>query len=160
MSQPQLRMALNSFRRSYFSSLSIILVSPCFNFPSFLSISFSFLSLPPWQLFGLRDMQAERTQKKGGMVMCATVLLIMCFVMLVLLVIKEIILWSMVIFDSHFIIWSPLIRVTFLLTHHLLPARRKWHNQSLEKTKGAAKLYALDEETKLILLPFLLPRRM
>ncbi|XP_057427135.1 syntaxin-43-like [Lotus japonicus] len=42
---------------------------------------------------GLKQLQkAERTQKKGGMVMCATVLLIMCFVMLVLLVIKEIIL--------------------------------------------------------------------
>jgi syntaxin 16 len=42
---------------------------------------------------GLKQLQkAERTQKKGGMVMCASVLLIMCFVMLVLLVIKEIIL--------------------------------------------------------------------
>ncbi|KAG4911293.1 hypothetical protein AAZX31_20G224600 [Glycine max] len=42
---------------------------------------------------GLKQLQkAERTQKKGGMVMCATVLLIMCFVMLVLLIIKEIIL--------------------------------------------------------------------
>ncbi|RYR40185.1 hypothetical protein Ahy_A09g045890 [Arachis hypogaea] len=36
--------------------------------------------------------QAERNQKKGGMVMCATVLLIMCLVMLVLLILKEIIL--------------------------------------------------------------------
>ncbi|KAK9215649.1 hypothetical protein WN944_007654 [Citrus x changshan-huyou] len=36
-------------------------------------------------------LQAERTQKKGGMVMCATVLVIMCFVMLVLLILKEII---------------------------------------------------------------------
>ncbi|KAK9281271.1 hypothetical protein L1049_004167 [Liquidambar formosana] len=34
--------------------------------------------------------KAERTQRKGGMVKCATVLVIMCFVMLVLLVIKEI----------------------------------------------------------------------
>ncbi|KAF7818166.1 Syntaxin-43 [Senna tora] len=34
--------------------------------------------------------KAERTQKKGGMVMCATVLVIMCFIMLVLLVLKEI----------------------------------------------------------------------
>ncbi|RHN80835.1 hypothetical protein MtrunA17_Chr1g0192521 [Medicago truncatula] len=42
---------------------------------------------------GLKQLQkAERTQKKGGMVMCASVLLIMCFVMLVLLIIKEIIL--------------------------------------------------------------------
>lgn len=42
---------------------------------------------------GLKQLQkAERTQKKGGMVMCATVLLIMCFVMLILLIIKEIIL--------------------------------------------------------------------
>ncbi len=35
-------------------------------------------------------LQAERTQKKGGMVMCATTLIIMCFVMLVLLILKEI----------------------------------------------------------------------
>ncbi|XP_061369782.1 syntaxin-43-like isoform X3 [Gastrolobium bilobum] len=42
---------------------------------------------------GLKQLQkAERTQKKGGIVTCATVLLIMCFVMLVLLIIKEIIL--------------------------------------------------------------------
>ncbi|KAE9618939.1 hypothetical protein Lal_00047073 [Lupinus albus] len=42
---------------------------------------------------GLKQLQkAERTQKKGGMVMCATTLLIMCLVMLVLLIIKEIIL--------------------------------------------------------------------
>ncbi|KAK4746146.1 hypothetical protein SAY87_012458 [Trapa incisa] len=42
---------------------------------------------------GLKQLQkAERTQKKGGMVMCATVLVIMCFIMLVLLVIKEILL--------------------------------------------------------------------
>ncbi|XP_004495677.1 syntaxin-43 isoform X2 [Cicer arietinum] len=41
---------------------------------------------------GLKQLQkAERSQKKGGMVMCASVLLIMCFVMLVFLVIKEII---------------------------------------------------------------------
>ncbi|KAJ4802721.1 Syntaxin [Rhynchospora pubera] len=41
---------------------------------------------------GYKQLQkAERTQKKGGMVMCATVLVIMCFVMLVLLVLKEII---------------------------------------------------------------------
>ncbi|XVF57560.1 hypothetical protein PTKIN_Ptkin06aG0215500 [Pterospermum kingtungense] len=32
---------------------------------------------------------AERTQKQGGMVMCATVLIIMCFVMLVLLILNE-----------------------------------------------------------------------
>ncbi|XP_050381059.1 syntaxin-43-like isoform X3 [Argentina anserina] len=41
---------------------------------------------------GLKQLQkAERTQKQGGMVMCATVLVIMCAVMLVLLVLKEII---------------------------------------------------------------------
>lgn len=41
---------------------------------------------------GFKQLQkAERTQKKGGMVMCATVLVIMCFVMLVLLILKEII---------------------------------------------------------------------
>ncbi|KAK9086342.1 hypothetical protein Syun_028736 [Stephania yunnanensis] len=34
--------------------------------------------------------KAERNQRKGGMVMCATVLVIMCFIMLVLLVLKEI----------------------------------------------------------------------
>lgn len=40
---------------------------------------------------GLKQLKkAERTQKKGGMVMCATVLVIMCFVMLVLLILKEI----------------------------------------------------------------------
>ena len=35
--------------------------------------------------------QAEKTQKNGGMVKCATVLVIMCFIMLVLLILKEII---------------------------------------------------------------------
>ncbi|XVF41812.1 hypothetical protein PTKIN_Ptkin01aG0310600 [Pterospermum kingtungense] len=41
---------------------------------------------------GLKQLQkAERTQKEGGMVMCASVLVIMCFVMLVLLILKEII---------------------------------------------------------------------
>ncbi|KAH7659001.1 syntaxin 16 protein [Dioscorea alata] len=40
---------------------------------------------------GFKQLQrAERTQRKGGMVMCATVLVIMCFVMLVLLVLKTI----------------------------------------------------------------------
>ncbi|KAF9681525.1 hypothetical protein SADUNF_Sadunf05G0010700 [Salix dunnii] len=40
---------------------------------------------------GLKQLQkAERTQKRGGMVMCATVLVIMCFIMLVLLVLKTI----------------------------------------------------------------------
>ncbi|KMT05925.1 hypothetical protein BVRB_7g165050 isoform B [Beta vulgaris subsp. vulgaris] len=34
--------------------------------------------------------KAERSQRKGGMVQCATILIIMCFVMLVLLVLKEI----------------------------------------------------------------------
>ncbi|KAI3707788.1 hypothetical protein L2E82_36614 [Cichorium intybus] len=40
---------------------------------------------------GLKQLQkAERTQKRGGMIMCATVLVIMCFIMLVLLILKEI----------------------------------------------------------------------
>ncbi|KAF3436500.1 hypothetical protein FNV43_RR23592 [Rhamnella rubrinervis] len=40
---------------------------------------------------GVKQLQkAERTQKKGGMVRCATILVIMCFVMLVLLILKEI----------------------------------------------------------------------
>lgn len=40
---------------------------------------------------GLKQLEkAERTQKQGGMVMCASVLVIMCFVMLVLLILKEI----------------------------------------------------------------------
>ncbi|KAJ4839496.1 Syntaxin-43 [Turnera subulata] len=40
---------------------------------------------------GLKQLQkAERSQKQGGMVMCATVLVIMCFVMLVLLILKTI----------------------------------------------------------------------
>ncbi|KAL5560953.1 hypothetical protein UlMin_030700 [Ulmus minor] len=42
---------------------------------------------------GLKQLQkAERSQKKGGMVMCATVLIIMCSVMLILLILKEIVL--------------------------------------------------------------------
>ncbi|XP_041018246.1 syntaxin-41-like isoform X2 [Juglans microcarpa x Juglans regia] len=42
---------------------------------------------------GLKQLQkAERTQQKGGMVRCATVLVIMCFVMIVLLILKEILL--------------------------------------------------------------------
>ncbi|PSS03057.1 Syntaxin-43 like [Actinidia chinensis var. chinensis] len=41
---------------------------------------------------GLKQLQkAEKTQKQGGMVMCATVLVIMCFIMLVLLILKEIV---------------------------------------------------------------------
>ncbi|KAJ6694477.1 hypothetical protein OIU85_005186 [Salix viminalis] len=40
---------------------------------------------------GLKQLQkADRTQKRGGMVMCATVLVIMCAVMLVLLILKTI----------------------------------------------------------------------
>ncbi|KAM0934061.1 putative target SNARE coiled-coil domain, syntaxin domain, syntaxin/epimorphin [Dioscorea sansibarensis] len=40
---------------------------------------------------GYKQLQrAERTQRKGGMVMCATILVIMCFVMLVLLILKTI----------------------------------------------------------------------
>lgn len=40
---------------------------------------------------GLKELQkAERTQRQGGMVTCATVLIIMCFAMLVLLILKEI----------------------------------------------------------------------
>ncbi|XP_061968551.1 tlg2p-like protein a [Populus nigra] len=39
---------------------------------------------------GFKQLQkAERNQKKGGMVMCATVLVIMCFIMLTLLILKE-----------------------------------------------------------------------
>ncbi|XP_052194120.1 syntaxin-43-like isoform X3 [Diospyros lotus] len=42
---------------------------------------------------GFKQLQkAERRQKQGGMVRCATVLIIMCFVMLVLLILKEILL--------------------------------------------------------------------
>ncbi|XP_022759684.1 syntaxin-41-like isoform X2 [Durio zibethinus] len=38
---------------------------------------------------GLKELQkAERTQNKGGMVMCATVLVILCFIMIVLLILK------------------------------------------------------------------------
>ncbi|PIM99483.1 SNARE protein TLG2/Syntaxin 16 [Handroanthus impetiginosus] len=41
---------------------------------------------------GLKQLQkAEKSQKQGGMVMCASILVIMCFVMLVLLILKEII---------------------------------------------------------------------
>nr|AFK42701.1 unknown [Lotus japonicus] len=41
---------------------------------------------------GLKQLRKEkRTQKSGGMVTCATVLVIMCFVMLALLILKEII---------------------------------------------------------------------
>ncbi|XP_042989301.1 syntaxin-41-like [Carya illinoinensis] len=35
-------------------------------------------------------LQAERTRKHGGVVRCATVLIIMCFIMLVALILKEI----------------------------------------------------------------------
>ncbi|XP_021280496.1 syntaxin-41-like isoform X3 [Herrania umbratica] len=39
---------------------------------------------------GFKQLQkAEQTQKKGGMVMCATVLVILCFIMIVLLILKE-----------------------------------------------------------------------
>ncbi|KAF8775768.1 hypothetical protein HU200_004149 [Digitaria exilis] len=41
---------------------------------------------------GCKELQkAERTQKKGGMVMCATVLVILIFIMIVLLILKKII---------------------------------------------------------------------
>lgn len=40
---------------------------------------------------GMKQLQkAERTQRQGGMVKCATILVIMCLVMLVLLVLKNI----------------------------------------------------------------------
>ncbi|XP_010524837.1 PREDICTED: syntaxin-43 [Tarenaya hassleriana] len=40
---------------------------------------------------GLKQLEkAERTQKQGGMVKCATVLVILCFIMLILLILKEI----------------------------------------------------------------------
>lgn len=42
---------------------------------------------------GSSVLQAERTQKKGGMVMCANVLVILIFIMIVLLILKEIIFW-------------------------------------------------------------------
>jgi len=45
-------------------------------------------------------LQAERNQNKGGMVMCATVLVIMCFIMLTLLILKESLLWS-----NYVVIW-------------------------------------------------------
>lgn len=45
-------------------------------------------------LLHILKLQAERTQKKGGMVMCATVLVILCFIMIVLLILKEILFWS------------------------------------------------------------------
>ncbi|KAL9228234.1 hypothetical protein vseg_003838 [Gypsophila vaccaria] len=41
---------------------------------------------------GFKQLQkAERTQRKGGMVKCATTLIIMCLVMLILLIVKEIV---------------------------------------------------------------------
>lgn len=63
-----------------------------------LSLSFFFLLFFFLLAFGLYSnamlgalgLQADRTQKQGGMVMCATALIIMCFVMLVLLILKEI----------------------------------------------------------------------
>ncbi|KAI8025825.1 Syntaxin-43 [Camellia lanceoleosa] len=40
---------------------------------------------------GFKQLQkAEKTQKEGGMVMCVSVLIIMCFIMLVLLILKQI----------------------------------------------------------------------
>jgi syntaxin 16 len=40
---------------------------------------------------GLKQLQkAERTQRHGGMVKCASVLVILCFIMLLLLILKEI----------------------------------------------------------------------
>ncbi|XP_061365523.1 syntaxin-43-like isoform X1 [Gastrolobium bilobum] len=40
---------------------------------------------------GFKQLQkAERTQKQGGVITCATVLVIMCFIMIVLLILKEI----------------------------------------------------------------------
>ncbi|XP_058191300.1 syntaxin-43-like [Rhododendron vialii] len=40
---------------------------------------------------GFKQLQkAEKTQKQGGMVKCATFLIIMCFIMLILLILKEI----------------------------------------------------------------------
>lgn len=42
---------------------------------------------------GFKQLQkAEKTQKEGGMVMCVSVLIIMCFIMLVLLILKHILL--------------------------------------------------------------------
>lgn len=67
------------------------------------------------------NLQAERSQKKGGMVKCATILVIMCFVMLVLLILKEIILWffnmnldyNLILFDAtytHARCWFTLVK--------------------------------------------------
>lgn len=53
-------------------------------------------------MLGLIGLQAERSQKQGGMVMCATALVIMCFIMLVLLILKEILFWFMKIFSTNF----------------------------------------------------------
>lgn len=42
---------------------------------------------------GFKQLQkAERSQRQGGMIRCATILIIMCFIMLVLLILKEILL--------------------------------------------------------------------
>ena len=65
------------------------------------------------------NLQAERTQKKGGMVMCATVLLIMCFIMLVLLVLKAILLWSAT-HSIHTGISSESFRHTYCLLRRLV----------------------------------------
>lgn len=56
---------------------------------SYMLADFSFFFSPSF-FVGMVDLQAERTQKHGGIVKCATILIIMCFVMLVLLVLKEI----------------------------------------------------------------------
>lgn len=53
-------------------------------------------------MLGLIELQAERSQKRGGMVMCATVLVIMCFIMLVLLILKEIIFWFLKVLSINF----------------------------------------------------------
>jgi len=86
MQQPQLRRGLSNCRRcsSY----------PQQSFHSTFKAS-PFLSNFAWPCLYCMDLalQAERTQKRGGMVMCATVLVIMCFIMLVLLVLKTIVFW-------------------------------------------------------------------
>lgn len=65
-------------------------------FPLSLSLSWKHCSIAHTQsnFLGVLHLQAERSQKQGGMVMCVTVLVLMCFIMLVLLVLKEIFFWS------------------------------------------------------------------
>lgn len=79
-------MSRSKFRRCFYSlqfphflpNLQLILNSPIFIF----------------------TFQAERSQRQGGMVRCATILILMCFVMLVLLVLKEILFQQSMLFPA------------------------------------------------------------